>query len=241
MESKIYLEHAQTDYKGNWKLSDLFTQFAIVATNHAISFGGWHSSYKDNYGWIVSKMRVKVLRMAKIEEEVTIKTWVTKGTHVVYPRQFEVYDQEGNLIIEATSNWTLLDLVKRRIAMPKRVGLTFPDDIPEKGNVNIETDFDDEEGFEFVEKRQVRYGDIDVNKHFNNARYIEWMCDTLGFASFNDSFISDISVQFKKETAPGDFLLIEKKETETETGFKVRFIDEEGLVHFMAEGLWKKY
>lgn len=239
MESNVYLEHSQTDYKGNWKLSDLFTQFAIIATNHAISFGGWKSSYKDSYGWIVSKMRVKVYRNVKMEEEVTIRTWVTKGTHVVYPRQFEVYNQEGNLVIEATSNWTLLDLIKRRIAMPKRVGLSFPEDIPEKGNVNIETNFDDEDGFIFVEKRQVRYGDIDVNKHLNNARYIEWMCDVLGFEKFNDSFISDISVQFKKETAPGDFLLIEKKETET--GFKVRFIDEEGQVHFVAEGLWKKY
>lgn len=239
MESNVYLEHSQTDYKGNWKLSDLFTQFAIIATNHAISFGGWKSSYKDSYGWIVSKMRVKVYRNVKIEEEVTIRTWVTKGTHVVYPRQFEVYDQKGNLVIEATSNWTLLDLIKRRIAMPKRVGLSFPEDIPEKGNVNIETNFDDEDGFIFVEKRQVRYGDIDVNKHLNNARYIEWMCDILGFEKFNDYLISDISVQFKKETAPGDWLVLEKKEEEH--SFKVRFIDEEGQVHFVAEGLWKKY
>lgn len=239
MESNVYLEHSQTDYKGNWKLSDLFTQFAIIATNHAISFGGWKSSYKDSYGWIVSKMRVKVYRNVKIEEEVTIRTWVTKGTHVVYPRQFEVYDQKGNLVIEATSNWTLLDLIKRRIAMPKRVGLSFPEDIPEKGNVNIETNFDDEDGFIFVEKRQVRYGDIDVNKHLNNARYIEWMCDILGFEKFNDYLISDISVQFKKETAPGDWLVLEKKEEED--SFKVRFIDEEGQVHFVAEGLWKKY
>ena len=238
MESNVYLEHSQTDYKGNWKLSDLFTQFAIIATNHAISFGGWKSSYKDSYGWIVSKMRVKVYRNVKMEEEVTIRTWVTKGTHVVYPRQFEVYDKKGNLVIEATSNWTLLDLIKRRIAMPKRVGLSFPEDIPEKGNVNIETNFDDEDGFIFFEKRQVRYGDIDVNKHLNNARYIEWMCDVLGFEKFNDYLISDISVQFKKETAPGDWLVLEKKEEED--SFKVRFIDEEGQIHFVAEGLWKK-
>lgn len=239
MEKTFELEHSQTDYKGNLKMSELFTEFAIIATDHAISFGGWDPKYKDSHGWIISKMRVKVKQPVRIGENITLKTWVTKGTHVVYPRQFEVLNEKGEVVIEATSNWTLLDLVRRRIAMPKRVGLSFPEDVPEMGNVSIETDFDDEEGFTFVEKRQVRYGDIDVNGHLNNARYVEWMCDVFGYEAFSENYIADLSIQFKKETAPGDWLLLEKKE-EGDT-FKVRGLDEEGQVHFMAEGLWKKY
>ena len=239
MDKSILLGHSQTDYQGYWKLSDIFTQFAVLATSHAMSFGGWDPKYKDNYGWIVSKMRVKIHHPSYIEETIKMRTWVTKGTHVVYPRQFEILNENGEVVLEATSNWTLLDLVRRRIAMPKRVGLSFPEDVPENGNIDIETNFDDESDFEFVEKRQVRYGDIDVNGHLNNARYIEWMCDIFGHEAFKDKYIADISVQFKKETAPGHWLIIEKKETNDL--FKVRFIDEEGQVHFMAEGLWKMY
>ena len=239
MEKTFELEHSQTDYQGYLKISKLFTEFAIIATDHAISFGGWDPKYKDNYGWIISKMRVKVNQPIRIGQNISLRTWVTKGTHVVYPRQFEVLNENGEVVIEATSNWTLLDLIRRRIAMPKRVGLNFPDDIPETGNVAIETDFDDEDGFEFVEKRQVRYGDIDVNGHLNNARYVEWMCDVLGYEAFKDQYICDLSVQFKKETAPGEWLILEKKEEND--AFKVRGLDEAGQVHFMAEGLWKKF
>ena len=239
MEKTFELGHSQTDYQGYLKISELFTEFAVIATDHAMSFGGWNPKYKDSYGWIVSKMRVKVNQPVRIGQTITIRTWVTKGTHVVYPRQFEVLNAEGEVVIEATSNWTLLDLVRRRIAMPKRVGLTFPEDIPETGNVEIETEFDDEIGYEFAEKRQVRYGDIDVNGHLNNARYVEWMCDVFGYEAFKNKYIADLSVQFKKETAPGDWLILEKKE---ENGtFKVRGLDEDGIVHFVAEGLWKEF
>ena len=199
MERKVKLGYSKTDYLGNWKLSDIFTQFTEVATSHAISFGGWDPKYQDMYGWIISKMRVIVHRPVRIDEEVTLKTWITEGTHVVYPRHLEVYDANGNLVIEATSNWTLLDLVKRRITMPRRVGLTYPTDLPKEGNIQMETDFSDEEGFEFVEERHVRYGDLDVNGHLNNARYVEWMCDVLGYEAFREGYMMDKFTLWLKE------------------------------------------
>lgn len=239
MEKKLEIGYSQTDYTGTWKLNDIFNQFAELATIHASSFGGWRRDFEDTYGWIISKMRVKIYQPARFGDEVTLKTWVSQGTHVVYPRHFEIYNSKNELIGEATSNWTLLDLVRRRIAMPKRVGLTFPSDLPEHGNIEIETDFSDEEGYTFVEKRQVRYGDLDVNGHMNNASYIAWMNDILGAEMFKDYFIADISVQYKKETAPNAWLSLEKKIEGDH--FKVRGLDEDGQIHFVAEGLWKKY
>lgn len=238
MEKKIKLGYSQTDYKGYWRLSDISTQFTEIATSHAISFGGWNPEYQNQYGWIISKLRFKIHRIVKIDEEVTLRTWVTEGTHVVYPRHLEVYDASGNLVLEATSNWSLLDLVRRRITMPKRVGLTFPDNLPKKGNIEIETDFMDDEGFEFVEDRKVRFSDIDVNNHLNNARYMDWVCDILGYEAFQEGYICDFSIQYKKETAPNGVLRLEKKMDGD--SFKIRGVNGDN-VHFMAEGLWKKY
>ena len=239
MERKIMLNHTKTDFLGHWKLSDMFTEFANVATSHALSFGGWDTKYKDQYGWVVAKMRVKVHQPIVIDEEVTLRTWITMGSAVVHPRQYEVVNNKGEVVVEATSDWTLLDLVKRRIALPKRVGLTFPEEICKDGHIKIETKFNDEEGYAFVEKRQVRYGDIDVNGHLNNAKYIEWMCDCLGYDIFKEYFIKDVSIQFKKETGPSEWLVLEKK-IENDT-FKVRGIDESGDIHFVVEGLLKTY
>ena len=239
MERNMKLGHTQTDFLGNWKLSDMFTEFANIATAHALSFGGWDTQYKDQYGWIIAKMRVKVHQPIRFDEEVTLRTWITMGSAVVHPRQYEVVDSDGNVLVEATSNWTLIDLVRRRISIPKRVGLTFPEEICKPGSIEIETNFDDEEGYEFVEKRQVRYGDLDVNGHLNNAKYIEWVCDCIGYDVFKEYFVEDISIQFKKETGPNEVLVLEKYCNENIV--KVRGLNEDGSIHFIAEGLLKKY
>ena len=239
MDRNMKLGHTQTDFLGNWKLSDMFSEFADIATSHALSFGGWDTKYKDQYGWIIAKMRVKVHQPIHIDEEVTLRTWITMGSAVVHPRQYEVVNSEGKVLVEATSNWTLIDLVRRRIAIPKRVGLTFPEEICKPGTIEIETNFDDEVGYEFVEKRQVRYGDLDVNGHLNNAKYIEWVCDCVGYDVFKEYFVEDISIQFKKETGPNEVLVLEKYCNENIV--KVRGLNEDGSIHFIAEGLLKKY
>ena len=47
MDKKMKIGYTQTDFLGNWKLSDMFTEFANIATTHALSFGGWDTQYKD--------------------------------------------------------------------------------------------------------------------------------------------------------------------------------------------------
>jgi hypothetical protein len=61
----------------------------------------------------------------------------------------------------------------------------------------------------------------------------------LGYDVFKGNFIEDLSIQFKKETGPNEYLVLEKK-CEGNT-FKVRGLDEEGNLHFVAEGNLKKY
>ena len=239
MDEKIKVNHSQTDFLGNWKLSDMFTEFANLATAHATSFGGWDPKYIDQYGWVIAKMRVKVHQPIHMDDEVVVRTWITQGSAVVHPRQYAVLNSAGEVIVEATSQWTLIDLVRRRIAIPKRVGLTFPEEICKPGSIEIETNFDDEVGYEFAEKRQVRYGDLDVNGHLNNAKYIEWVCDCIGYDVFKEYFVEDISIQFKKETGPNEVLVLEKYCNENIV--KVRGLNEDGSIHFIAEGLLKKY
>ena len=100
------------------------------------------------------------------------------------------------------------------------------------------TDFSDEQGYTFIENRQVRYSDVDTNRHLNNARYIEWVCDILGSERFKQHYIADLSVYFKKETAPNEVLSLEMKEDGD--CFYVRGL-KDGELHFAVEGQWQKY
>ena len=98
-------------------------------TNKAIlsyleDIGGIHSN-KAGYGvreiedthlsWILLGWRLQVIRRPKYTEKIKIKTW-SKGVVKFYTyRDFEVYDEQGNLIIKASSKWVLLDIEKGKI------------------------------------------------------------------------------------------------------------------------------
>lgn len=237
-ETALNISYQQTDFTGHWKLSDLFSKLSDIATTHAEMINVWRPEMLGSMGWIVSKVRIRILHPIKFEENIKIKTWAGEGTRVIFPRYFAITNGQNKRCIEAVSLWTLLDLKQRRILMPSRVGITFPTDLNLEKPVEIETDFSDDSGYQSVLERKVVYSDIDTNQHMNNARYIEWILDLLAVEKFEEGYICDFSIYFKKETAPNQIMRLELKEEEE--AFYVRgYVDEQ--LHFVAEGLWKKY
>ena len=99
------------------------------ATNKTIlsyleDIGGIHSNIagygvfeiaQTNLSWILLGWKLQVIRRPKYAEKVKIKTW-SKGVVKFYTyRDFEIYDEQGNLIIKASSKWVLLDIEKGKI------------------------------------------------------------------------------------------------------------------------------
>ena len=99
------------------------------ATNKTIlsyleDIGGIHSNIagygvfeiaQTNLSWILLGWRLQVIRRPKYAEKVKIKTW-SKGVVKFYTYcDFEIYDEQGNLIIKASSKWVLLDIEKGKI------------------------------------------------------------------------------------------------------------------------------
>lgn len=76
------------------------------------------------------------------------------------------------------SIWTLIDLNKRRIVRPQKVGITMPEC---EEYVSYVENYEPLLGIETHKQitREVLYSDVDLNKHMNNARYLEWVMDLL--------------------------------------------------------------
>lgn len=232
------LGYQHLDFSGHWRMADMFSELADLATEHAQSLNVWNPSMAGSYGWVVSKYHFRILKPLTQQDEIHISTWPSTGTRVVFPRYYQVKNGHDEICIEGVGLWTLLDLKNRRITMPSRVGITFPEQLAAPLDISVEASFSDDEGYTFMEERQVRYSDIDVNQHLNNARYIEWTCDLIDCHRFKEGYIADLSIYFKKETAPGQILTLEMKEVDDQ--FFVRGM-RDGQMHFMVEGQWKKY
>ena len=190
------------------------------ATNKTIlsyleDIGGIHSN-KAGYGifeipethlsWILLGWRLQVIRRPKYAEKVKIKTW-SKGVVKFYTyRDFEVYDEQGNLIIKASSKWVLLDIEKGKIVRidSELMGKYEPE--TNKAVFGIE-EFDkvkEPQQYQYETQYTVRRNDIDVNEHMHNLNYIELANEALPEDVYRGAMFNDVRISYKKEIKLGE-------------------------------------
>lgn len=169
---------------------------ANLLTNHGIlslleSIACYHSDIAG-YGinqmeqthltWVLLNWKVRVFKRVCYGSIVTVKTWARYASRICTLRDFEIYDEDGNLICIASSKWTLIDLTTKSI-------IKIPDDIlnlyePEKKSVFEETDIAKLKAPEIASifpsyTFKVQRKDIDVNEHMHNIYYLDYAYEAL--------------------------------------------------------------
>ena len=127
----------------------------------------------------------------------------------------------GTPIAWAKTSWLLLDLTAGR---PVRPSAHIPK-IMERDTEHIDPDFNDIPGIAYGTAAKdvpwsIRFHDLDVNGHVNNAAYFEWIYEAtpLDLMSWD---IRSISASFRASARAGDGLVIRIAETEpSEVGAK---------------------
>ena len=189
-------------------------------TNKAIlsyleDIGGIHSN-KAGYGvleiqethlsWILLGWRLQVIRRPKYAEKINIKTW-SKGVVKFYTyRDFEIYDEQGNLIIKASSKWILLDTEKGKIVRIDSSIMAEYEPELNKAVFDI-SEFDkikEPDNFEYEKEYTVRRADIDVNNHMHNLNYIELANEALPEEVYRGALFNDVKITYKKEIKLGE-------------------------------------
>ena len=190
------------------------------ATNKAIlsyleDIGGTHSN-KAGYGvyeipqthlsWVLLGWRLQVLRRPNYAEKIKIVTWSKDAIKYYTFRDFEVYDEQGNLIIIASSKWVLLDIEKGKI-------VKIVPEILEKYEPELNKAVFENEEFEKTKEPDeyqheteytVRRADIDVNNHMHNLNYIELANEALPDEVYRGALFNDVRITYKKEIKLGE-------------------------------------
>ena len=64
------------------------------------------------FSWILLGWKVKILKRPIYNEELTINTWGRESNRIFTYRDYEIYDESGELCTIATSKWAIEDLQK---------------------------------------------------------------------------------------------------------------------------------
>src|SRR5690554_3123564 len=104
------------DKDGLLSIPFMFYQMQDIAWEHSNVLGfGYNNLKESNQYWVLSRLKVNISRRPKWSEQFDLETW-SRGTDGFYGyRDYNFIDKSGNVIIQATSSWLVLDANTKRI------------------------------------------------------------------------------------------------------------------------------
>ena len=165
--------------------------------------GAGYETLRDlNIAWVLNRIHISFNGVPKWGDEIRLDTWSRGNRGPLWHRNFQIFRGE-EMLIQATSAWTLLDLQNRSIfrGMP-----------PFKENTHCEEDtlplctkLIVPEGIqmETVGTHIPAFSEIDTNGHVNNCCYTEWAIDSLPFDYLASHELKDLEINYFAEVSPG--------------------------------------
>ena len=213
MELKKYakeynIRSYECDRNNNLRILTLMNIFQDMADTNATQLGlGLDYCLSKGLAWVGSNYALDITRLPRMHEVVKIETWPAVEKLLGAIRDFEVFGEDGESIIRASSHWVLINFAKKR-PVALRENLPQYTVLPERA---LDTDFPKigeigriDEQFKF----RVRFDDIDMNRHVNNAVYVLWATESVESEFRLSHNPKKIDVAFKKEGYMGEKIMV---------------------------------
>lgn len=202
---KYRVDVRDIDFTGRMKLSSMFLYFQDIAGEHAENLGMGRAMMETNGAlWVLARARVDIIRYPLWKEEITIETWPQEPNRLEFMRDFFIKDSKGEILVKAVSTWVIIDEKTRKIRKTESIFHGYPPTIKERaldcklGRLKPNGKMDK------VYTREVRYSDIDLNEHLNNAKYIDFIMDAFTIMEHKKYFVKSIEIDYSNEALPGD-------------------------------------
>ncbi len=199
-QDQVSVRSYDADQAGRLKPGSLFNYFQEAAWRHAEMLGfGYEGLLEHDLFWVLSRIQLEWADELRWGDEVTVETWPKGVSKLFALRDFIVRRADGTEAVRATSAWLTLDLESKRPRRPENImdaSVMLEDDhaIEEfPGKIAMPTDL------HRADSRVARYSDLDVNRHVNNARYVDWLFDALPPRPDTPVPFTRLNVQFTGE------------------------------------------
>jgi len=178
--------------------------------------GGYTMERLAEHGlvWVIQWLRVEVERYPRQGETLAVSTWARPFERAAAWREFDVAGASGARVAAGTSRWTVVDLQARRLVrLPEFIRRCPVPDRPfalDRAPSVLEA-----AGPAAQERRyEVRRSDLDMVRHVNNTRYVEWALETVPDEVQESCWPSAFEIAFRREAVLGDTVLARTRRLE---------------------------
>ena len=213
------------DTDASWRLKPVsFMNYAQeMANRHAVILGfGYDDLIASKTAWVLSRMRIRFVKTPLWRDNVTLTTWHKGLNRLFFLRDFQMRDEQGNVCVEATTSWIVLNLETRRFVRDPKLmdeGTTCSENAIEQPADKVVMPKDVEP--DYVMDHIVSYSDVDMLGHTNNAMYMHWAMDAVDYNIASTRSIKEFTINFNRETRAGERVSIYRIMQDTEDGLKV--------------------
>jgi medium-chain acyl-[acyl-carrier-protein] hydrolase len=222
-EERFRLCTWDVDQAGKLTMAAAYNYFQEVAGNHAAALGvGAEYMQENGIVWILSRMSAVLDSRPLAGSRVTVRTWPRGTDRLFAVRDYELLDAAGAVVGRGRSGWLVVDTQSFRPRRPDAVVAGLPknedlDSMPD-GALAVPTT----EGLEARASRAVAYSDLDVNGHMNNARYVQWIQDTMEPDALASATALRLDINYLAEMKPGPAATILSRTLEANSSWTAR-------------------
>ena len=181
--------------------TDILRQFQQTGMEHMERANhGFYVMNELHEMLVIVRNNVRFYRLPKYEETVTALTCAPRYDGLFFVRYYSLKDEDGSVLADACSYWTLMDSEKKRIIRPGHHDDTYLPRV-EAFSVTapVPAKLTPPEDMTEVGRRVVYRHDIDQYGHLNNTRYVDILCDFLP----EGERLSELEMNYSRELPPG--------------------------------------
>ena len=194
---------------------------------------------ENNICWIIMKVKAHFDRYPVWGDKFSVKTWGSGLNKITFSREFEYFDEDGNIFGIISTEWILADWNSHRPVIPSKKEFlpevvipdtrrVFPD-----GCIKIAVpDIAELDRTKSVVCKYADFSELDRNRHVNNTRYIAWAQDALHKYGLDVFAIKDFDVNYISEVKEGEKVDIFVIENDNSGSYTVVGYREDGKAVF---------
>ena len=212
------VRYCDADFKDELKPSAMLAYFEEVAWSSADELGfGYEMLKPKGYTFMLTNVRSRIYKPVPLGARVLVKTWPTPPSYFVFGREYQILSPSGEVFVNATSRWCLVDLNTGKLLQAK----TLSDQDYSSYNSARALDVnrwkfplypaeDGEERFSIT----IANSEYDHNMHVNNTRYADYCFNCFSVGELSSRKLEEFSLGYIRQCREGDSLRFARSQTE---------------------------
>lgn len=196
------VDATHVDRWGRMRPSALLEIMQETAGAHAQALGaGREDLMEKNLFWAVVRQTLEIHRLPCMGETLVTETWPGPPSRTAFPRYMTGRTPEGEPLFRAVTLWLFMDYNTRAMVLPGASGIQLPSLL--RGGELANPAGIAPRAYPNLERRRVRYSELDCNGHLSNTKYLNWMEDLLPGAYHQHHSLSRLHICYVSEALEG--------------------------------------